>query len=100
MGGELLASPLRASQHRIAILIADGAPSARDYHGEEAIRQTRDAIVWLDQVWGPVLFIATDEVEILREMVPGASFRFRAGDAAEELARNLTVTLKRSKRGA
>jgi hypothetical protein len=100
MGAELLASPLRGSQHRIAILIADGAPSARDYHGNEAIRQTRDAIVWLDQVWGPVLFIATDEVEILREMVPGASFRFRAGDAVEELARNLTVTLKRSKRGA
>jgi hypothetical protein len=100
LGAELLGSPLRASRHRIAIVIADGAPSARHFNGDEAIAQTREAIVWLDHAWGPVLYIATDEVETLRAMVPGASFRFRSGDAVEDLSQHLTLTLKRSLRGS
>jgi hypothetical protein len=100
LGTELLGSPMLDSRHRIAIVIADGAPSARDFEGDEAIRHTREAITWLDQAWGPVLFIATDDADTLREMVPGASFRFRSGDAVEELSQHLTLTLKRSLRGA
>jgi hypothetical protein len=100
LGAELLGSPLAASRYRIAIVIADGAPSARRFNGQEAILQTRDAIVWLDRMWGPVLFVATDDVERLREMVPGASFRFRSGDAVEELSHHLTLTLMRSMRGS
>jgi hypothetical protein len=100
VGADLLASPLRASTHRIGILVADGAPSARDFGGLDAILQTREAITWLDRSWGPVLFIATDEVEALRKMVPGASFRFRSGDPVEALCHNLTQTLSRSLRGA
>jgi hypothetical protein len=99
LGAELLCSPMRESRHRIAIVIADGAPNAREFEGDQAIRRTREAITWLDQTWGPVLFIATDDAETLREMVPGASFRFRSGDAVEELSQHLTLTLKRSLRG-
>jgi hypothetical protein len=96
IGEDLLASPARTSRYRLAVIIADGAPSAMDFRGEPARRQTRDSILWLERVWGPVLFIATDSAEELRSMVPGPSFRFQADRPVDELARHLTVTLRRA----
>jgi Mg-chelatase subunit ChlD len=96
LGETLRASPLRDGEHKLAILVADGAPSATDFNGEIAREKTRDAILWLEQTWGPVLFVATDDIENLKKMVPGPSFRFRAGRSVDQLAQQLTLTLRRA----
>jgi len=100
IGDELRASPLRNSERRIAILVADGAPSAMEFNGVLARDKTREAILWLERTWGPVLYVATDEVENLRRMVPGPSVRFRSGRSVDEFAHQLTGTLHRAVGGA
>jgi hypothetical protein len=95
IGEQLLASSGRASRQRIAIIVADGAPHARNFSGDFAIEKTREALLWLESAWGPVLFVATDAVPELRRMVPGPSFRFCIERPVEDLARHLTSTIRR-----
>ncbi len=98
IGDHLLESPARSSRHRLAVIIADGAPSASGFRGDPARDLTRDAILDLERRWGPVLFIATDAIDELRSMVPGASYRFRSDGPVDELARHLTVAFRRAPR--
>ena len=95
--GEDLLSSSGSVPHRIAIIVADGAPQARGFDGAVAVAKTREAILWLEKIWGPVLFIATDSVPQLRRMVPGPSYRFRSERPVEDLAIHLTTLLRRTR---
>ena len=100
IGDALRSTPPSRAERKIAILVADGAPSANGFSGEIAREKTREAILWLERSWGPLLYVATNEVESLRQMIPGANIRFSAGRSLDEFTRQLTCVLRRAVGGA
>jgi hypothetical protein len=100
IGDTLRSTPSSRAERKIAILVADGAPSANDFSGEIAREKTREAVLWLERSWGPLLYVATDEVESLRQMIPGPSVRFSAGRSLDGFSQQLTCVLRRAVGGA
>jgi Mg-chelatase subunit ChlD len=100
IGDALCDTPSSRAERKIAILIADGAPSASGFKGEIAHEKTREAILWLERSWGPLLYVATAEIENLRQMIPGPSVRFSAGRSLEGFSQQLTGVLRRAVGGA
>jgi Mg-chelatase subunit ChlD len=100
IGDTLRSTPSSRAERKIAILIADGAPSANGFNGEIAREKTREAVLWLERSWGPLLYVATDEVESLRRMIPGPSVRFSAGRSLSGFSQQLTCVLRRAVGGA
>jgi Mg-chelatase subunit ChlD len=100
IGDTLRDTPSSPAERKIAILIADGAPSANGFNGEIAREKTREAILWLERSWGPLLYVATAEVESLRKMIPGPSVRFSAGRSLDGFSQRLTGVLHRAVGGA
>jgi Mg-chelatase subunit ChlD len=100
IGDTIRDTPSSRAERKIAILIADGAPSANGFKGEIAREKTREAILWLERSWGPLLYVATDEIESLRQMIPGPSVRFSAGRSLGGFSQQLTGVLRRTVGGA
>ncbi|MBW2577798.1 MAG: hypothetical protein JRE38_06990 [Deltaproteobacteria bacterium] len=100
IGDTLRDTPSGRAERKIAILIADGAPSANGFNGEIAREKTREAILGLERSWGPLLYVATAEIESLRKMIPGPSVRFSAGRSLDGFSQRLTGVLRRAVGGA
>ncbi len=71
IGDDLQRMEPRSRSHRIAVILADGVPHAMGFSGAEAFEATRRALLWLDQAWGPTVFLATEEHERLRDLASG-----------------------------
>jgi hypothetical protein len=100
IGDSLRSTPSGRAERKVAILIADGAPSASGFNGKIAREKTREAILWLERSWGPLLYVATDQIESLREMIPGSNVRFSAGRSLDGFSQQLSGVLRRAVGGA
>ena len=95
IGDDLRRMQPRAGSRRIAVVVADGVPHALGYSGPEAFEDTRGALLWLDQAWGPTVFLATEEHERLRDLATGPYLVLQKENFVNELVSLLSGALRR-----
>ena len=89
-----LAGPRRGA--RLALLVSDGLPNAREFKGDAAVRATRGAIEWLDRVWGGTMVFAAGDSPIWHSLVAGPYMRYNPTRLGEGLARLMAWSLSRA----
>jgi len=67
-----------ADHPHLAVLLADGAPSAKGFQGRAAVEATRDEILEFEHTWGPLLFVTTEPSPWASELAPGPTWPFSA----------------------
>jgi hypothetical protein len=94
IGEDLLArvGPRRAP--RLAVYISDAKPNAHEFKGDAAVRATRRAIDWLEQAWGPTLYVATDYSPVQRSLAGGPYMSFDSHHPGEGLGRLMEWCLR------
>ena len=55
-----------------------------------------ELVPWLERSWGPLLYVATADIENLRQMIPSPNVRFSPGRSLDGFLQQLTVVLRRA----
>ncbi|TDJ03254.1 MAG: hypothetical protein E2O73_00545 [Deltaproteobacteria bacterium] len=95
IGDDLQRMEPRSRSRRIAVILADGVPHAMGFSGPEAFEATRRALLWLDQAWGPTVFLATEEHERLRDLASGPYLVLQDKNSFHPLVSLLSGALRR-----
>ncbi len=95
IGDDLQRMEPRSRSRRIAVVLADGVPHAMGFSGPEAFEATRRALLWLDQAWGPTVFLATEGHERLRDLASGPYLVLQDKDFLQSLVSLLSGDLRR-----
>lgn len=94
VGRDLVARAGRRSGPRIAVVICDGLPDAKGFHGEAALRATRHSIARLEHEWGPTILLATKDVPTLDRLGRVAPCHADPKRPARALAKHLGRMLR------
>lgn len=94
IGRDLVERAGRRAGPRIAVLICDGLPDAKGFHGEAALRATRQSIARLEHDWGPTILLATKDVPTLDRLGRVAACHADPARPARALARHLGRMLR------
>jgi hypothetical protein len=96
IGQDLVRLGGAGSTRKLAVIIADGLPNAIGFDGPEAFDATRRAIVWLEQIWGPVIFVATGSHPRLNSLVSGPLYKYDPGNPVNGLVTMIQMALRKT----
>jgi nitric oxide reductase activation protein len=96
IGQDLVRLGGAGSTRKLAVIIADGLPNAIGFDGPEAFDATRRAIVWLEQIWGPVIFVATGSHARLHSLVTGPLYKYDPKNPVSGLVTMIQMALRKT----